>query len=553
MMHFPKTVIFWGAGATAALGMRTTEWQSRFIHTLTWQRDGGQKKSLCQRVSKALAGGPVDGWQSELTDLLSVVGDETDSITRERIDAMRKNWCVGASEDDLQARIAELQNLYDWPALKATVAICPGADQEGAFRLSDLFNVLDMHIRSGHGFRAGDDEFLTPQRLLGARNALDMVLQTMFYIDWQRAIRDAGTRSRLEQYRAFAQCLGRRMQRHGVDLAGSVDHDSRAFYMADVAIVSMNYDPLALWLQYIANRELNQSPVAPYVGSPARKLQVFVDLGQFAAGRRIKQKDGAQQPWHQMNESAAQRLNDEDHGASQRIRISKTLFPHGCLCWRECPDCGRVSAYMGDSWSLESPTLIPPPPLRAFAEDRGRCIPSEEERAARARGEVDARACEHCGTLTYAHHTRTAMQSNFKGPPPPFVEEIRRDLRTLVQHAEHIVLMGYSLPPDDVEYRAFFAARRRRDPDNPPAKCSIVSLDAKNPDNGRWLGPSEWPGRLCGMKKAEPPGSTLEAARDLFGEENVRFYGGGVPEVFMEGGRVNDAAVKRLLEWNDGG
>ena len=55
------------------------------------------------------------------------------------------------------------------------------------------------------------------------------------------------------------------------------------------------------------------------------------------------------------------------------------------------------------------------------------------------------------------------------------------------------------------------------------------------------------------MKKAEPPGSTLEAARDLFGKENVRFYGGGVPEVFMEGGRVDDDAVKRLLEWEGGG
>ena len=528
--------------------MRMTEQQSKFIRTLAWQPEEDQRASLSQqaaslsqRVSDALGHGAAERWRSKLVELLSAVGDGPESITSEQ-DASK----------DRRERIAELRNLYDWPALKAAVAICPGVDREGAFRLSDLFNVLDMHIRSGHGFRAGEDGFLTPQRILGARNALDMVLQAMFYIDWQRTIRDAGKRSKLEQYRAFAKCLGRRMQRHGVDLAGSADHDSRAFYMADVAIVSMNYDPLALWLQYIANRELNRSPMAPYVGSPARKLQVFVDLGQFAAGRRIERRCGAQEPWHQMNESAAQRLNDEDHGASQRIRIAKTLFPHGCLCWRECPDCGRVSAYMGDSWSLESPTLIPPPPLRAFAEDRGRCIPSEEERDARARGEVDARACEHCGTLTYAHHTRTAMQSNFKGPPPPFVEEIRRDLRTLVQHAEHIVLMGYSLPPDDVEYRAFFAARRQRGSGN-PVKCSIVSLDSCNLDNRRWLGPSEWPGRLCCMKKAEPPGSTLEAARDLFGEENIRFYGGGVPEVFMEGERVNDDAVKRLLEWEGGG
>jgi len=40
-------------------------------------------------------------------------------------------------------------------------------------------------------------------------------------------------------------------------------------------------------------------------------------------------------------------------------------------------------------------------------------------------------------------------------------------------------------------------------------------------------------------------------ARDLFGEENVRFYGGGIPNVFLERGRMTDSAVDDLLIWKN--
>ena len=67
-----------------------------------------------------------------------------------------------------------------------------------------------------------------------------------------------------------------------------------------------------------------------------------------------------------MNEASAQRLNEAGSGAHHKVRLSKFLFPHGRLCWRECPDCGKLSAYHGDEWSLRSTSLIPPPPLRGF-------------------------------------------------------------------------------------------------------------------------------------------------------------------------------------------
>ena len=563
MTHSKRTVIFWGAGATAAIGMQTTVEQAEALRKLAFGRE--RRNSLAQRIREALAGKAAEPWPSALHDLLTILGDgdETEeaasifTVTRDQMQAMRRNWQDSAAAAEIRSRIVTLRTWYDWPALKAVINVCPGVQEGGdGLQLNDLFNVLDMHGQSGHGFRVQEGEFLTPQRVLGARNALKMLLQTMLYIGWHYG-REAN-REVLERHYDFAVALGRRMQRQGLELAERSPHfDSRHFYMGDVSFVSLNYDPIALWCQFVTNRNLNKSANVPHIGCPASKLQVFHDLGHFVGGSRVgNKKDLDDTPWHPMNETAAQRLNDPDHRSGDRIRISKFLFPHGCLWWRECPDCGKLSSYMGDAWEWDSPTLIPPPPLKAFVRDeRDRqfrprfCKESEAWDA----GEVDARACVHCQTLTYAHHTQTIMQSSFKEPPPPFLDEIKRDLRVAVQNAGHIVLMGYSLPPDDVDYRAFFAARRRRDSENPEnpensVKCSVV---VGRGNGRRWCGPSQWLAMLRDMDEGKPPRTTLEAARDLFGERNVRFYGGGIPNVFLDGGGVTDSAVDKLLTWTN--
>ena len=43
--------------------------------------------------------------------------------------------------------------------------------------------------------------------------------------------------------------------------------------------------------------------------------------------------------------------------------------------------------------------------------------------------------------------------------------------------------------------------------------------------------------------------SPVIAACDIFGEENVRFYGGGLLEVFLDKGVVTDAKLETLLTW----
>lgn len=541
-----KNVIFWGAGATKALGIRTTEDQTQFILRITGRQHKPQP--LKERVAEALQQNGTDCWgASALFDLITILGDRDENyesignIDDGEREAMRRNL-PATSDKDVENRILNLRLFYDWPALKSIVRICPGSSTN-TFKLNDLFNLLDMHGPLGFGVRApvpfeGGGQFFDARRLIGATNALRMLLGASFYIDYQECIRSKG--DVLGQYLGFASCLGRRMQRQAIDIAHqSQGLDEPEFYQSDVAFVSLNYDPIALWVQFIANRELNESAGVPRIESVP--LQLFHDFGHLIPARRIE-KGEADWPWYPMNEAVAQRLNEPEVSAS-RVRLTKFLFPHGCLCWRECPDCGKLSSYHGDEWKLGASSLFPPPPLRAFdpsvCSDR---IPVKE-RAQREKGMIDARACLHCETLTYAHHTQTVMQSSFKSQPPSFIEEIRRDLRAVAMQANHIIFMGYSLPPDDVTYRAFFSARcqRRNGTGHDPVHCTVVNWDSKH---SGWYGPAELKGhRHLG-------GETVKAAEDIFSKDNVRFYGGGIPNVFLDGGIATDAALERLLNWS---
>ena len=534
-----RTVAFWGAGATASLGIRTTAQQSEFVLHLA--PGDSPCRPLRERVKEALRGATADRWGAALSDLLAVLGDGQPPNAATTVDdcalgAMARSW-ASESIDDLRRRALHLRTIYNWPALASIIRACPGSKEpacERQFKINDLQNLLDLYGGSDHGFHAGDT-FLTPQMVGSAKNALKMLLQTMFFIDWQVCLEDK--KEELDLYYEFSIALARRMQRQGVALAGE-PFELSEFYLGDLSFVSMNWDPVGLWCQMIADRDMNRSASGPHIGTPARKLQVFVDQAHFVAGRRVGKR---QQIWHSMNEAAVQRLN-EIGGNPECIRVMKYLQPHGCICWRECPSCGKLSNYLSDDgWVLESRTLIPPPPLRAFTPDLNpENAWNEKERKIWKKGEVDARACVHCETDTYAHNTSILMQSNFKTRPPSFIEEIQREMRVIVKKAEHVVLLGYSLPPDDVEYRAFLAAQKQS---REGIKCTVVG---KRGDY-EWV----WPAELWKNDDLREH-TAVGAAQDIFGRKNVRFYGGGIPKVFCERGEVTNRAVERLFNWEDG-
>ncbi|MBE1555394.1 hypothetical protein H4683_002499 [Filibacter limicola] len=98
----------------------------------------------------------------------------------------------------------------------------------------------------------------------------------------------------------------------------------RDFYLFSYAVISMNWDPIFLWLIFNAHKELNDE-CPPYIGDSPAPMKLFHDMAHFMAVRVI---DGpTPEAWFPMNETVVQRLNDPDHSTDRRIRIGKFYSP----------------------------------------------------------------------------------------------------------------------------------------------------------------------------------------------------------------------------------
>ena len=318
-MAQPQYLIFWGAGATAELGMRLTARQGASVSVLADAKN--PSKPLTERIAEALNPNDIEPWHSALLDLITILGDSDDVYDSiaiaddKQLDAMRRNWREGACNGELRNRIIDLRLIYDWPALKSVVRICP-ASATDKFKINDLFNVLDTHIPLKSGFRApterewastrSRENFIDARRLIGAKNALLLILTTLFHIDYQTCLDTK--QYLLEKYHDFAIQIARRTQLQGVELAASGQPvDRPKFYQGDIDFVSLNYDPIGLWIQFIAHRELNNSSTVPFIGSPAVPLHLYHDFGHLIPARGIG-RARAGSPWYPLNEAAAQRL-----------------------------------------------------------------------------------------------------------------------------------------------------------------------------------------------------------------------------------------------------
>lgn len=524
---WPETVIFWGAGATRALNMHTTDELGQAIYCLA------QDKSLQERVSSAFG---LAGISECVGDLLLILGDDESSAaafpSSVQQAALQRQFCNLTAEKLIQ-RGRELRYTYDWGTLKQLVHICPGHNAS-SFRLQDLFNLLDMHIVSRHGFhvygsQGAQPRFVTPESLVLARNALIMLIGLLHFHAYHKTLLQE--MAVYQQYIGFAEILAKLMQAEG-QCFFSAGHslNDRRFYLFSYAVVHMNWDTILLWLIFNAHRKLNHTGDCLLIDNPTVYLELFHDLSYFMGIRRVDSCEP--NIWYPHNESVVQQVNDSSQSSSRRVRIGKFYFPHGCSGWRECPSCGKVTMYLGNQWGYHSPSLFVPPLLPRLSEDwhQPRSI---EEADAYFQGQADAVQCAYCGTLTELRHTPLVMQSSFKGHHPPFLEEIQRDMRICLEKAEHIVMFGYTLPPDDVIYRGLLSARQKRDKGHGPYCSVVVGQRADAPDC--WLYGDE----LTDYLHQEPVQNSdfakaITTARELFGAERVRGYAGGIPQVFTD-------------------
>ncbi len=231
-----------GAGATASLGIKTTSQLGKVLYTLVFDE---AKKGFSDRVAAAFPGTDYE-FQKDFTGLLELISGE-----------------FGSCSFTKGKRAKELQQIYDWHTLELIAKRCPITD-ENNLSLGSVYNLIDLHLQSGHGFRV-NTEFIKPERLQAARNTVNMVISFAHAISYQQILKDKQLEYR--HYYEFAKILARKMRQEGL-ARRNYALNSRKFYIFSYAVISMNWDPLLLWLVFNAHKELNDNYQVS-IGNPA--------------------------------------------------------------------------------------------------------------------------------------------------------------------------------------------------------------------------------------------------------------------------------------------
>jgi hypothetical protein len=517
---WPKTVIFWGAGATAALGFPTTYTQGKMLISLSEANSVSEYREKLGSLS-IFTGEYLD----ELADLLYVLDDDTRVTEREYsrkitniTDSQYKKAEKLFNLKDKKLMTNHIVNLrydYDVSALKQIVMLC---NKDPGSIVMNVFSLIDYHMGNNEGFFSKDGSkcFMENHRLQGARNALIMFIVSIMtgaYLNTLDSKEDI-----TYKYKKFATDLALYMEEEGT-ARKELPYTDRAFYMFSYAVISLNWDHFFNWMIFHAHKDFNDDKSNDCFAGRHIKLKFFNDFGILMGLRELKKNDAEElstKIWYPYNESVVQRINDPEYNYEKIVRIGKYYYPHGSLAWRCCPNCGSMTGNYGDLWKEASQSLFPPSLIPASRKIVNR---SDKEKDWVRRGCFDAYECSYCGAKTELKDTPLLMQTPVKSNVPPALRMIRADINACLEHAEHLVFMGYSLPDDDMVWRSILLARKGK-----------VKVSAVVGTGG--------PGRWQKAKKARQIKGGFDAEQErflgLFGNDGIRFYTGGIPNVFDE-------------------
>lgn len=546
----PETILFVGAGATSRLSMPTTGDQAGIL----WHLCDGELTGKC--VEDAASGSKCfDGVGDVITDLLKVVdpGERgADSFNLES--KLRDRTFPGVDSEQIRAVVSALRHHYDWSALRliAKTKKGDGYGEKGDLArenyLQEVFTLIDACLRESRGFYVygKDDEqiFLSVARLRAARELLVLLINTMFACAWKRLVESSEGQDRLRGYRKFFDSLARLMQQEGAALSNcGIKEDSAEFYKLSYSVITTNFEPMFLWFVWQGHLHANKGADV-CVGNPGRMLKLLMNFPTTVGMRKPadagEDLDGG--VWLPCTEAVAQNVNKTSYLGNRTFRLGMYSPVHGMSTFRQCPVCGRLNLYLGDSWDEDSTTLFPNGLIDQL--NFGQQPRTDAEKGAWSRGEYDALSCQFCGSLTRSYDNFMFMQTQLKCASPSFIKEMTDEALAQIAGAKHIVLLGYSMPLDDAIWGSLFTTMTRRSR-NEHIYCSVVLFSKFAPK--KWLYGDDLlkfieDHDVLVAEKEDVRG--LKNAMAVFGKKNVRAYMAGIPDVFGDG---TIEAVKRLM------
>ncbi len=559
----PETILFVGAGATASLSMPTSEAQANILWRFC---DAELTSGAVEDAAKCFV-----GQGQKVVDLLLVLDPGWDGAAVCNLDDdLRARTFPGIDSRQVAKVVSELRSHYDWSALKLIAKAKKGSgDSAGSARsnyLQEVFTLIDANLREERGvsaFRPGscDPVFLSVARLRAARELLVHLINSMFACAWQKLIETEDGRERIKRYLSFFESLAEVMQDEGRRFADAGVHlDEAGFYKFSYSVVTTNFEPIFLWLLWQGNLSVNHAD-AFRVGNPGRHLSLRMNFPSTVGMRApadSRDDELRAHIWLPCTDAAAQAINSEKHSADRVFRLGMYSPVHGMTTFRHCPVCGRLNLYLGDMWDEYSETLFPNGLTHAFCWGQKPRTKKEDE--AQRDGRYDALECHFCGALTHSYDNFMFMQTQLKSAAPSFIKEMTDDALSQIAGAKHIVLLGYSLPLDDAIWGSMLSVMSRRKKGE-MVYCSVVATHDENGPDG-WISGAKLREYVKDIEKLADETQegrqhferirAIKNAIDVFGEDNVRAYVKGVPNVFGDGGKqaVLDLMYPHVSEWN---
>jgi len=254
-----ETAILLGAGATASLGVPTTEQMGKTIYRLA--EENGDI-NLLERIKAVYA---FRGIEKELECFLSVLGDDlrNDGVNlgEDSMINAKKILPNEFSIEQTKTRILQWMTNYDWNALRRLAKKVPIERNEYGRYLIDLYNIIDGSLLNNHGIQVqgipnNDPMFLFPYRLKAARNLLILLSNLMMACAYHKVVKD--NPEIFEPYIKFIETLYDLMQKETVDLE-NLKYNMRDFYLMSYSIVSFNFEPIFLWFRFFINFVFSQT------------------------------------------------------------------------------------------------------------------------------------------------------------------------------------------------------------------------------------------------------------------------------------------------------
>ena len=353
-----------GAGATATLGMPQTNSQTNIFRDLS-KNEKSKEEVLSGRFSGA-----------DLTKVISFLevldGNGTDFFDISDKDLENAKIIYGnKNEKLLRDRILGLRTEYDWNAAKKIIGICPNNESHDNL-IRDLYSIIDGKLLAHQSLKVSVEneyEILSESRLRGARNFLTLFINMLFASAWYK-IANGEKSDEFNKYKKFINSFDRLMQKEACEFHRKYSVESRDFYLFSTSFVSFNFEMVFPWVLMNSHYELNHQK--SYMQD--RLLKLWLDFGCEHRGRKTGE-DGNIISTLEFTEAVASRENEDEHIGSELNRCGKFYFAHGSSNWRECPVCGRMTFYNGDSeakWEYKSKQLISPFPIPIFENEKKR-------------------------------------------------------------------------------------------------------------------------------------------------------------------------------------